>query len=185
MAARRRGRVDRRRDDRGADRSPSGWHARIGLAIAEGGHEDGDVVVVDLSAWFVGLALDAADDAGPLIDVAPPDPPLTDCRNAAMLLCVKTHYVTVQARGTVALPARLRRRLHLDEPGAQLQIVEQDDGRLELRPVVPVPADQRWFWTERWQRMEREVDDHVAAGRVTVVDGPDALFEHLDTPVKR
>jgi AbrB family looped-hinge helix DNA binding protein len=105
-----------------------------------------------------------------------------------MPLCcfaVKTHYVTVQSRGTVALPASLRRRLHLDEPGAQLQIVEQDDGRLELRPVVPVPADQRWFWTERWQRMEREVDDHVAASRVTVLDGPDSLFEHLDAGVKR
>jgi hypothetical protein len=29
--------------------------------------------------------------------------------------------------------------------------------------------------------MEREVDAHVAAGRVTVVDGPDALFEHVDS----
>jgi hypothetical protein len=28
--------------------------------------------------------------------------------------------------------------------------------------------------------MEREVDAHVAAGRVTVVDGPDGLFEHLE-----
>jgi len=42
-----------------------------------------------------------------------------------------------------------------------------------------VAADQRWFWTERWQAMEREVDAHVAAGRVTVHDGPDGLFEHL------
>ena len=71
-------------------------------------------------------------------------------------------------------------RLHLDEPGAQLQIIEQDDGRIELRPVLPVPADQRWFWTDRWQAMEHEVDVHVAAGRMTVVDGPDELFEHLD-----
>jgi AbrB family looped-hinge helix DNA binding protein len=101
-------------------------------------------------------------------------------RITAMLHRMKTHYVTVQSRGTVALPADLRRRLHLDEPGAQLQIIEQEDGRVELRPVLPVPADQRWFWTERWQAMEREVDEHVAAGRVTVVDGPDALFEHLD-----
>ncbi len=97
-----------------------------------------------------------------------------------MLHHMKTHFVAVQARGTVALPASLRRRLHLDEPGAQLQIVELDDGRLELRPVLPVPADQRWFWTDRWQAMEREVDEHVAAGRLTVLDGPDALFEHLD-----
>lgn len=28
--------------------------------------------------------------------------------------------------------------------------------------------------------MEREVDAHVAAGRVTVVEGPDALFEDLE-----
>lgn len=101
-----------------------------------------------------------------------------------MLHRMKTHFVTVQSRGTVALPVSLRRRLHLDEPGAQLQIIEQEDGRVELRPVLPVPADQRWFWTERWQAMEREVDEHVAAGHVTVVDGPDALFEHLDGSLK-
>jgi bifunctional DNA-binding transcriptional regulator/antitoxin component of YhaV-PrlF toxin-antitoxin module len=97
-----------------------------------------------------------------------------------MLHCVKTHYVALQARGTVALPVDLRHRLHLDEPGAQLQIIEQEDGTIELRPVLPVPADQRWFWSDRWQAMEREVDAHVAAGRVTVVNGPDELFEHLD-----
>jgi AbrB family looped-hinge helix DNA binding protein len=97
-----------------------------------------------------------------------------------MLHYVKSHFVAVQSRGTVALPADLRRRLHLDEPGAQIEIVERDDGRIELRPVLPVPADQRWFWTQRWQDMEREVDEQVAAGRGTVVDGPDALLEHLD-----
>jgi bifunctional DNA-binding transcriptional regulator/antitoxin component of YhaV-PrlF toxin-antitoxin module len=101
------------------------------------------------------------------------------CRIAAMLLRMKTHFVALQSRGTVALPADLRHKLHLDEPGAQLQIIEKDDGTVELHPVLPVAADQRWFWTERWQAMEREVDAHVAAGRVTVVDGPDGLFEHL------
>jgi AbrB family looped-hinge helix DNA binding protein len=97
-----------------------------------------------------------------------------------MLHCMKTYFVSVQSRGTVALPASLRRRLHLDEPGAQIEIVEQADGRVELRPVLPVAADQRWFWTKRWQTMELEVDEHIEAGRVTVVDGPEALFEHLD-----
>jgi bifunctional DNA-binding transcriptional regulator/antitoxin component of YhaV-PrlF toxin-antitoxin module len=97
-----------------------------------------------------------------------------------MLQCMKTHYVAVQSRGTIALPADLRRRLHLDEPGAQLQIIEREDGRVELVAVLAVPAYQAWFWTDRWQAMEREADADVAAGRVTVVDGPDALFEHLD-----
>ena len=97
-----------------------------------------------------------------------------------MLHCMKTYYVAVQARGTVALPADLRRRLHLDEPGAQIQIIEQEDGRIELRAVLPVPADQAWFWTDRWQAMEREVDEHIAAGRVMTHDGPEAMFAYLD-----
>ncbi len=100
-----------------------------------------------------------------------------------MLHCVKKHYVAVQARGTVALPADLRRRLHLDEPGAQIEITEQDDGRIELRPVLPVPADQAWFWTERWQAMEREVDEDIAAGRLTRFDSEEAFLAYLDSVV--
>jgi bifunctional DNA-binding transcriptional regulator/antitoxin component of YhaV-PrlF toxin-antitoxin module len=99
------------------------------------------------------------------------------CCYAAMLM--RSHYVSIQARGTIALPPDLRRRLHLDEPGAQVRLIERDDGVVELQPVLPVPADQRWFWSERWQAMEREVDEHVAAGRVTTVDGIDELLDHL------
>ena len=77
------------------------------------------------------------------------------------------------------MPAEVRRRLHLDEPGAQVEIVERSDGVLELRPALPIAADQRWFWTERWQQREREVDSHVAAGEVAVHNDGDALLEHL------
>jgi bifunctional DNA-binding transcriptional regulator/antitoxin component of YhaV-PrlF toxin-antitoxin module len=97
-----------------------------------------------------------------------------------MLHCMKTHYVAVQARGTVALPADLRRRMHLDEPGAQVQIIEGEDGRIELRAVLPVAADQAWFWTEQWQAMEREAEADIAAGRLTVSEGPDEMFARLD-----
>jgi bifunctional DNA-binding transcriptional regulator/antitoxin component of YhaV-PrlF toxin-antitoxin module len=90
-------------------------------------------------------------------------------------------YVGVQGRGTVALPAELRRRYHLDEPGAQVEITERQDGVLEMRPAVPVPVAQAWFWTREWQEREREVDDHVAAGRVAAFDGPDAFTRHLES----
>jgi AbrB family looped-hinge helix DNA binding protein len=89
-------------------------------------------------------------------------------------------YVGVQARGVVALPAEVRRRLHLDEPGAQVEITERDDGVLELRPSLPVPADQRWFWTQRLQERENEVDEHIAAGRIDVHQDGDDLLTHLD-----
>jgi AbrB family looped-hinge helix DNA binding protein len=93
---------------------------------------------------------------------------------------VKSHVLTVQSRGTVALPAALRRRLHLDQENAQVKLIEHDDGRVELVPVVVVPADQSWFWSDRWQAKEREADADVAAGRFTVVDGIEGLVSHLD-----
>src|SRR5260221_13750650 len=90
-------------------------------------------------------------------------------------------FVHVQGRGTVALPAVLRRRYHLDEPGAQVEITERPDGVLEVRPAVPVPASQAWFWTDERQRREKEVDAHVAAGEVTTFDDGDDFLQHLDS----
>jgi bifunctional DNA-binding transcriptional regulator/antitoxin component of YhaV-PrlF toxin-antitoxin module len=49
-------------------------------------------------------------------------------------------YLDVQGRGTIALPADVRRRLHLDQPGAQLGTTERADGVIELRAALPVPA---------------------------------------------
>lgn len=92
-----------------------------------------------------------------------------------------THrYLGIQGRGTIALPVDVRRRLHLDEPGAQLEMVERADGVIELRAALPVPADQLWFWTDRWQEREQEVDEHVAAGRVMVHASTEDFLDHLD-----
>jgi antitoxin MazE len=90
-------------------------------------------------------------------------------------------FIHVQGRGTVALPAVLRRRYHLDEPGAQVEITERPDGVLEVRPAVPVPASQAWFWTEERQRREQEVDAHVADGNVMTFDDVDDFLKHLDS----
>ncbi|MGA8015459.1 MAG: AbrB/MazE/SpoVT family DNA-binding domain-containing protein [Candidatus Dormiibacterota bacterium] len=92
----------------------------------------------------------------------------------------QSQYISVQRRGLIALPATIRRNLGLDQPGAQVEVIERE-GEVVLRPYVPVPADQAWFWTERWQRMELEADEAVAAGRVTVVDGVEAMLADLDT----
>ena len=90
------------------------------------------------------------------------------------------HYVTVQAKGTISLPAAIRRRFHLDEPGAQLELVEREDSVLELRPTLPVLADQRWFWTARWQAIEREVDEQYARGEGRMHDTTEAFADFID-----
>jgi hypothetical protein len=43
-----------------------------------------------------------------------------------------------------------------------------------------VPADQAWFWTERWQQMEREADDAVAAGRTVTAEDVEEFVADLD-----
>jgi bifunctional DNA-binding transcriptional regulator/antitoxin component of YhaV-PrlF toxin-antitoxin module len=59
--------------------------------------------------------------------------------------------LTVQVRGALALPTEIRRRHRLDEPGAQVRLVE------------------------------REAEADVAAGLLVVTDGPDEFLEELES----
>ena len=61
-----------------------------------------------------------------------------------------------------------------------MEVIERG-GEIVLRPHVAVPADQAWFWTKRWQKMEREADEAVAAGRVTAVESVEELLADLDS----
>jgi bifunctional DNA-binding transcriptional regulator/antitoxin component of YhaV-PrlF toxin-antitoxin module len=55
-------------------------------------------------------------------------------------VAINSTFLTIQSRGVIALPPAMRRRLGLDRPGAQVELVERDDGVLELRPHLPVPV---------------------------------------------
>jgi len=89
-------------------------------------------------------------------------------------------FVTVQTRGVIAIPPALRRQFGLDRPGAQVEVRERD-GEIVLRPHVPVPSDQAWFWTERWQKMERQADDVVAVEKVTSFENVHDFLADLDS----
>ncbi|MGH2843289.1 MAG: hypothetical protein ACRDKL_06835 [Solirubrobacteraceae bacterium] len=84
------------------------------------------------------------------------------------------------SRGSITLPAEVRHRHHLDQPGAQVQIVERKDGVIELHPLLPHRADQTWFWTKRWQTMEQEAEGDITAGRVETFDNADEFVADLE-----
>lgn len=92
---------------------------------------------------------------------------------------MRGQFITVQSRGVLALPRGLRSRLGLDVPGAQVEVVEREDGVIELHPHVAVPAEQTWFWTERWQQLEREVDEHVERSEVERFDSSEDFLSSL------
>jgi bifunctional DNA-binding transcriptional regulator/antitoxin component of YhaV-PrlF toxin-antitoxin module len=93
----------------------------------------------------------------------------------------RSHFVTLSpSRGSITLPAEVRHRHHLDEPGAQVEIVERGDGVIELHPLLPHRADQAWFWAERWQAMEREAQDDITACRVETFNSTDDFLADIE-----
>jgi len=90
-------------------------------------------------------------------------------------MATKTGKVLVEVtdRGTITLPKPLRRaRLY--------EVREREGGTLELIPQHAIDASQAWFWSERWQAMEREASADIAAGRVKRFDSADDLIAELD-----
>lgn len=93
-------------------------------------------------------------------------------------MCSVSTYINVRDRGQISLPASIRKKFHLDEPGAQVEIVERT-GEIVLRPMLPIPADQAWFWTKEWQKGEQIAESEAAAGQGTVYNSGEEFLDSL------
>jgi antitoxin MazE len=91
----------------------------------------------------------------------------------------KVMLVKVGQRGTVTIPKELREGLG-DE--TLLDVVRRPDGVIELRPQSTIDSSQAWFWTDRWQKMEREADEDIQAGRVRKFDDVESFIAWLEDP---
>ena len=67
------------------------------------------------------------------------------------------------AKHQVTLPKQIVQRAHL-VTGDPLEVVVEDD-QIILRPLVPIPREQAYFWSRGWQAGEREADEDRKAGR--------------------
>ncbi len=85
--------------------------------------------------------------------------------------------VRLGQRGTVVIPKELRKGLNAD---SLLEVVRRDDGVIELRPRMVIDPTQAWFWTEEWQKGEREVDEDYAAGRYKTFNSGEEFLAWLD-----
>jgi len=83
----------------------------------------------------------------------------------------------IRPKGQITLPDSIRRQVHLEE-GDYLEVAVEE-GAIVMRPKKLIDADQAWFWTDAWQRGEREASDDIAAGGVRRSEGPDEFIESL------
>ena len=86
--------------------------------------------------------------------------------------------ITLRERGQVTIPADVREEAHV-EAGAVFEC-HVEDGRIIMTPKVLIDADQAWFWTERWQAMEREADHDFSRGRSASFDDLDGFLDDLE-----
>lgn len=59
--------------------------------------------------------------------------------------------------------------------------VTVQNGRIVLIPVITIEKDQAWFWTEGWQKGEREADEDIKAGRVKRFNNVNDLIADLES----
>jgi len=81
-------------------------------------------------------------------------------------------------KNQITIPKKLVEDLHL-QPGDILEI-KNEGSALILLPKKLIPAEQSWFWSERWQEKEREADEDIKSGMVSeVFEDADELIKHL------
>ena len=71
----------------------------------------------------------------------------------------------IGADGELRIPAEVLADANLAD-GTCVSFSVRADGYILVHRADRDP-DQAWFWTEKWQQMEREADEDIAAGRVT------------------
>jgi AbrB family looped-hinge helix DNA binding protein len=71
----------------------------------------------------------------------------------------------VRPKGQVTLPGEIRNLLGLNE-GDDLAFSLNEQGQVIITRLEVIPPDQAWFWTEQWQKAEREAQADIDAGRV-------------------
>ena len=90
-----------------------------------------------------------------------------------------TYKTRVRAKGQITVPRVLRERLGVRE-GDDLIFYENEEGQVVVDAAQTIPPDQAWFWTERWQQMEREVQADYDAGRYKEFDNVEDLIADLN-----
>ena len=91
----------------------------------------------------------------------------------------KTHVVlTLRRNGQITLPVDVRRRMRAAEGDVFLAEVRDDD-EIVLRKKSLVDASQAYFWTDQWQRGEREAQEDIKGGGVKRFRSAKALVADL------
>ena len=92
----------------------------------------------------------------------------------------KPYYKTrLRPKGQITVPPEVRSLLGVGE-GDDLLFSTDENGHVVISRAQVIPPEQAWFWSERWQHMEREAEADLANGRVMEHADLASAFDSLD-----
>lgn len=84
--------------------------------------------------------------------------------------------VKLGSRRQITIPEEMVTRLGL-KPGEELEVV-QSEKAIVLVPRKHIPKDQRWYYTDEWQKMMQDAFEDLKHGRMA---GP---FDNVEDLIK-
>jgi antitoxin PrlF len=92
----------------------------------------------------------------------------------------KTFYKTrLRNKGQITVPSEVRDALGANE-GDDLLFSKDETGRIVITRAQIIPPDQTWFWSARWQRMEKAAQADLESGNVLEFDNVHEALTALD-----
>ena len=84
----------------------------------------------------------------------------------------------ITRNGQITLPVAVRRAANLEEGDLIAVVVEGDTSRLS--PQKLIDKSQAYFWSDDWQKGEREASEDIEAGRIQGFEDVDTLVDALE-----
>lgn len=78
----------------------------------------------------------------------------------------------------VTIPANIRKAFRI-KVGTVVDFVIKK-GVIIMKPKALVDEDQAWFWTEEWQKGEKEADEAIKKGEVDSFKDVSDMRKHLE-----
>jgi AbrB family looped-hinge helix DNA binding protein len=85
----------------------------------------------------------------------------------------------LRAKGQITLPVEVRDLLNVEE-GDDLIFTVDENGDITIERALTIPADQAWFWSERWQQLERAAQADIEEGHVQRHSNVDEAISELE-----
>jgi antitoxin PrlF len=85
----------------------------------------------------------------------------------------------LRTKGQITVPAEIRDALGVNE-GDDVLFFSDEQGRVMIARAQIIPPEQAWFWTKRWQELEREAQADIDAGRVSEFEKVEQALDFLD-----